>query len=523
MNATVGARVRVGLVCVVCGWHLASITAVDGGVREDLVTLRNRCLYYAAGTAPNSPATTVLSHGLYMQSPWPSPANQIDLAASGFALAALPAATAAGLIGTNAAFSIATNASAAALGLFRKSAAASTQTERGRYGYQGMLYHYYVWSDADAEFRADPASEVSSADTVWLLYGMLASGRFFGGRALADFEAARTNVGWRAWLDAGNDQFYMEYWTNTGLRGHWNWRSDETTAIILMAASGDTNLNPRTLWSAWTRQPVAYTSPPPSAVFACYASWNGDPFTDFYGLHFWDTRRMPPDFAGVDWFANNRQSYLGHVEYFAKERGFLDAMSFAFVAGAVNPIAHPKSNSDPPYVTDEGAIYSLAGGLPFYDADPASNLVAKTLSALVAGGSGFFEWHGWPAETVVATQSAHAKRNVNIVGQDICSIALSIENYLNHRIQDLVVRDEPLRRAMNAVFPPRAAGISGLASNAAAIDWDLVPLTTGTVYTVEDLRGVWHSTSAVAADTEGHARSQVPAAEAHRFFRLETP
>ncbi len=80
-----------------------------GGVLEDLALLRDRCLCFAAGHTPTNPATVTLRNGLYAQSPSALP-GQVDLAASGFSLAALPAAVANGVLSSNQALVIATNA-----------------------------------------------------------------------------------------------------------------------------------------------------------------------------------------------------------------------------------------------------------------------------------------------------------------------------------------------------------------------------------------------------------------------------
>lgn len=496
------------------------------GVREDLELLRNRCLYFSVGHAPNDVNTVTLRHGLYAQSPFSAP-GEIDLAASGFALAALPSAIECGLIASNAAKAIATNAAWRALTLTTKSAAATNLTEYGRYGYKGMLYHYYVWSDGAAEFRADPGVEVSSIDTVLLMYGLLVCAQYFGEPVATNYAQARDKIAWTNWLDraspGNSNQFYMSYMTNTGLAGHWDWRSDETALICVFAAMSDTNLDARAIWNAWTRDSVTYTSPSPtSETFTCYASWNGDPFTDFYGLAFVDTGRFPPDFNGVDWFDNNRISYRGHVEHFKKERAYLDNMTFAFVAGAINPIAKPKSDGASPAVRTDCSLYSLAGGLPFYSSAPESNEIAQTLSSLVtnAPGSSLFDWHGWPVEAVDATSAAHGLVNNAIVGQDICSIALSIDNYLTNRIQNLVLRDARLRHVLNVIWPPRAVELEVQGSQL-YVQWKTIPWSSFTHLFTADLMGIWISPILeFKSDGEGNLATTDSTYSAMQYFHL---
>ena len=115
----------------------------SGAVAEDLARLRNQCLYYAAGHAPNDTNTITLRHGLYAQSPF-SATGEVDLAASGIALAALPAAVANGILSSNTACGIAAAAARQVRLMVTKSAGARTAAEIQRYGYGGMLCHYPV-------------------------------------------------------------------------------------------------------------------------------------------------------------------------------------------------------------------------------------------------------------------------------------------------------------------------------------------------------------------------------------------
>lgn len=492
---------------VLAAWPCVS----HAGTEPQLEFLRDQCLYYSAGYAPSNAGVVTLRHGLYAQAPFPDN-GEVDLAASGLALAALPSAVECGIIASNAARDIATNAVQQALLLVMRSAAATNAEQWGAYGYAGMLYHYYVWSNDVSEFRRKPGSdvEVSSVDTTLLLAGLQVCGQYFGEPVLADFREVCGRIAWSNWLDraspGNSNQFYLSYTTNSGLTGHWNWRSDETSLICIFAALCDSNLDVRTLWNAWERDEVAYTSPPPDpATFSCYASWNGDPFTDFYGLHFLDTERYPPDSNGVDWFQNNSVSYRGHVEFFRKERGYLDGMTATKVIGTANPIAAPKSETAEAPVRTDCPLFSLAGGLPFYSAVPDSNAVAQVLAGLVTNAlvTNFFGWHGWPAEAVNATNPVHAVVNDAIIGQDICSIGLSIDNYLTKRVQNLALRDERLRHVLDQVFPPRAVAVGPAGPDRCAVSWESVPGAVYAVNTAPAVTGTWGSCACSTAGVTG--------------------
>jgi hypothetical protein len=223
-----------------------------------------------------------------------------------------------------------------------------------------------------------------------------------------------------------------------------------------MAAMSDNSLNNKDLWNAWKRDLVTYTSPgPESLAFTCYATWNGDPFTIFYGLHFFKFRK---DFNGINWFSQSQISYRGHVEFFKKERAYLDYMTFAFSNNSEGAIAKPKSNPADPIMLADCSIYSLAGGLDYYSKNPNSNPIANTISLLVQK-TDFFEWTGWPPESVDAKYSEHNTSNHDIIGQDIASIAISIDNYLTNRIRYIVMQDRDMNRIFNIIMPPDITAI----------------------------------------------------------------
>lgn len=360
---------------------------LTAGVAEDMALLRGRCLYYAAGRSPNDAGTVSIRHGLWAQSPF-SPAGEIDLAASGFSLAALPAAVATNVVTLSQGMQIAIAAAARIKEMITRSALASTPAAQALYGYKGMLFHYYTWDAGAGEFRGRPV-EVSSIDTTLLMTGLCACAQYFGGSVLSDYTAARDMIGWRSWLDTTTvgrqNQFRMAWYPASGFTGWWDWWSHETLLVNVLAAASDTTLDARALWNAWHRDSVTYVSPgPDSQTFACYATYFGDPFTVFYGAALFGLHRCPADFNGVDWFTQSRTAYHGHVEYFRKERGYLDSLSFAFFNGSTGAIARPKSSPDTPQVVTEAPIYSVAGGLPFYSSDPASNPLAVTLSQMMS-------------------------------------------------------------------------------------------------------------------------------------------
>lgn len=435
--------------CTICASMLGC-----ADIREDLENLRDRCLYYSIGYAPNDINSVTIRHGLYAQSPFSIPDTEIDIAASGFSLAALPSAVENGLISRYEADIIAINASRRILDMVANSASASNLQEYNKYGFKGMLYHYYLWSESDNEFQGKNNVEISSIDTALLMMGLLVCGNYFNGEVLNNYQTVKDLIRWNDWIDATTpghiNQFRMSYKNGAFLDNWWDWRSEETMLICLVAAMSDSNLDIRVLWDAWNKSLVTYNSPAPdSKSFTCYATWNGDPFTVFYGLQFVKFR---PDINGIDWFIEGKTAYSGHVEFFKKEKGYLDHMTFSYSCGSEGAIAEPKCSTDTPITRQDCPIYSLAGGLDYYHKDPLSNPLANTISLLVQKDN-FFEWTGWPPESVNAVSASHENYNGAIIGQNIASIAISIDNYLSNRIRNIVMEDNDFKRVYEILMP----------------------------------------------------------------------
>lgn len=245
----------------------------------------------------------------------------------------------------------------------------------------------------------------------------------------------------------------MAYSAARGWSSWWGNYTQETMLVCLCAAMSDRSLDARRLWHAWKRTEVTYVPPGDAAPkFQCYASYFGDPFTVFYGQTFIDFKRLGRDTDGVDWFAQAQTAYRGSVEYFARERGYRDALTLAFVSGAQGALAKPKLDPAEPKRREDAAIYSVAGGLDYFDADPEKNPLAKSLAQMIRTTPKFFAWHGWPASTVNAVDVGHPVMSEKIVGQDVCAIALSIDNYLNGRVHAWVMRDARLKEVLGEIY-----------------------------------------------------------------------
>jgi hypothetical protein len=509
-----------GAVCLVLS------VSSQAGVPDDLARLRTQCLYYAAGHAPNDTNTITLRHGLYAQSPF-SPAGEVDLAASGFSLAALPAAVASGVISFEGARQIATKAAAQVKLMVTRSAGALAPGQVERYGRYGLLCHYPVWDGPAGEFRAQAGVEFSSIDTTLLLYGLLVSGNYFGGQVRADYEAARDAIRWRDLLDTSTpghrDQFHMSYRPGTGFYAWWDWCTQEAMLVCVFASMSDEHIQPANVWRAWRRDVETYTSPgPDSKSFTCCASYFGDPFTSLYGLAFLDFTRFPRDLDDLDWFRQGQTAYRASVEFFKKERGYRDNLSSGFSICAPNGfMSKPNGNHAEPLERIDATVYTLAGGLAYYGGEAASNPLASTLSRLVTNTPGFFGWHGWPAPTVNATSAAHDVLCDKIVGQDISFIGLVVDNYLTGRAQNLVLQDPAIRRVLNRIFPPNISPVSSPASHETKVVCRGIPFASVTVERSNSPAGRWERTERTSSEANGTVELKLPGADTQRFYRLE--
>ena len=231
------------IIIIIISTLLMNLTMSFADAREDLELLRDRCLYYSIGHAPNDLNSKTIRYGLYAQSPFSVPASEIDIAASGFSLAALPSAVENGLISKTDAEIIAKGASQRIVAMVNNSARAATAHEYEKYGYKGMLYHYYIWSDSDNEFQGKSGIEVSSIDTVLLMFGLLICGNYFKGDVWNDYKNARDLIDWSEWLDKSTpdhmNQFRMSYKNSNFSENWWDGRSEETSLICLFATMTD--------------------------------------------------------------------------------------------------------------------------------------------------------------------------------------------------------------------------------------------------------------------------------------------
>jgi hypothetical protein len=358
------------------------------------------------------------------------------------------------------------------------------------------------------------------------MYGLLVSANYFDGPVRADYEAARDAIHWRDWLDlktpGHKNQFHMSYRPGTGFFAWWDWYTQESMLLTIFASMSDPAIDPAVVWRGWRRQRQTYTSPgPDSKSFKCYTTFFGDPFTVVYGLGFLDFQRFPRDLDGLDWFAEGSTAYHASLEFFRKERGYSQNLSAGFSICAPNGImAKPNGAREEPIKRTDATIYTIAGGLPYFGAEPGSNSLAATMTELLKETPGFFGWHGWPAESIEATNAVHDVVCRRIVGQDIAFTGLAIDNYLSKRAQNLVLQDPAMRRTLNFIFPPQMVASEGPTQNEKKFACRGIPFLSLKLEQSESRSAEWLTATNVVFGDAGTCEIAVPGTTSRRSYRL---
>jgi hypothetical protein len=359
-----------------------------------------------------------------------------------------------------------------------------------------------------------------------LLYGLLTSASYFGGEVRADYEEARNAVNWRKWLDYSTpghrNQFHMAYRPGTGFFAWWDWYTQEAMLICVLASMSESCLEPANVWRGWRREVQTYTSAPPECrTFTFCAPYFGDPFTLVYGLAFLDFARFPEDLDGWNWFGQGRAGYQASVEFFKKERGYLDGLTAGYSVCAPNGVmARPNGPRLEPLRRTDGTVYTTAGGLAYFGDSAATNLLAATLARLLRESPAFLGWHGWPAPNVDALAPAHRGLCDRIVGQDIVFTGLAIDNYFTHRAQDLVLQDPAMRRTLNAIFPLQGSLVPGSAPGCQALRCTGVPFTVFRIEQTSSLTAAWSTAASGTLSPRGECELTVPVSQGQQFYRL---
>jgi hypothetical protein len=176
-------------------------------------------------------------------------------------------------------------------------------------GYKGFYYHMLNLATG----MRDWSSELSSIDSAILFAGVLFAAGYFDGNdeveseVRASAEAILGRVDWKWMLDAARNQFWMEWRPDRGTMAHWDYYTDETLLVCLLAvASGKV---PTDVFYAWKRETGTYGG----QVFI--ESWWGSLFTHFFAQCWFPFESFGTDSLGMDWFDNSRRASLANRRF----------------------------------------------------------------------------------------------------------------------------------------------------------------------------------------------------------------
>lgn len=177
----------------------------------------------------------------------------------------------------------------------------------GRFGF---FYHFLNMHTAKRAGK----SEISTVDTAILVCGALTAGEYFGGEVRQKAEEIYMRVDWGKFLcqEKGPwfNNFSMGWSPERGfLESYWDFYTDETILISLLAIGSPTYPVGPEVFYAWTRHSASYETGKPF-IF----TWHGALFSYQYA-HLWFDLRNMVDKQGIDWFENTTNATLANRQF----------------------------------------------------------------------------------------------------------------------------------------------------------------------------------------------------------------
>ncbi len=222
-----------------------------------------------------------------------------SIAATGFALTALPIGVENGWISREEGYERANGTLDTLLGMEHE---------------HGFFYHFVNIKTGKREWN----SEISSVDTALLMNGVLTAGQYFGGEVRKKSERLYERIDWSWFVDPARKQFYMAYRPEKGFEGHWDFYAEQL-ALYVLAAGSPTHPVGLDVYEGFIRHRASYGDSEPFIH-----SWFGSLFTYQYS-HAWIDFRRWIDKDGVNWFENSviasRASRQFAIDQSAKYKG----------------------------------------------------------------------------------------------------------------------------------------------------------------------------------------------------------
>lgn len=384
--------------------------------------------------------------------------GEIDIAGTGFALAGLCVAVEHNLIPFEKGRDFALATIMRCLELQR-----NPQTS-----FLGFLYHFYIWDQAKERFSHKEDVEVSTIDTALLLAGMLTAGEYFGGIVREKAEEFYTQINWKGFFDCSKRQFRMA-WKKGNFFGYWDFYTDEILLISLLAIGApnpEYRVFPEDAFSGfrvvWGRYNLGE-----SYVY----TWWGSLFTYLYAHMFFDFKKLGPDrFYKIDWWENTRRAIKADIQYcrdegypenvwglsacWSRTRPKWDEWEYrSDVGGGLSGeglrYGNKKNGVWPiaPFITISClAFFDLENDLKNNPAFLAFDFMEKNI----------YNHEGFIIESLDANsldKEGKPQQNCSfVVGMDILTPALMIENAFSGLIWEYFMRNYYIKQAVSLVF-----------------------------------------------------------------------
>lgn len=384
--------------------------------------------------------------------------GEIDIAATGFALAGLCVAAEHGLVSREKAQELALATIMRCMELQRDP----------RTSFAGFLYHFYLWDQAEGKFSHKDDVEISTIDTALLLAGLITAGEYFGGVICSRAEEFYSNINWKEFFDSSHRQFRMA-WKNKKFFGYWDYYTDEILLISLFAIGApnpEFRIFPEDAFSGFRVNFGRY-----NLGDEYIYSWWGSLFTYLYAHLFFDFKKLGPDkFYGVDWWENSRRAIEADIN-FCRDEGYpayvwglsacwsrrkagWDEMEYRYMVGGGLSgeglrFENKKNNVWPI------AVHAAISALPFFNLENDF----KDNHAFLAWDfmeKNIYNHEGFIIESLDANSlddEGRPRQNSNYtVGMDILTPALMLENAFSGLIWEYFMRNQYVQNACRLVF-----------------------------------------------------------------------
>lgn len=384
--------------------------------------------------------------------------NEVDIAGTGFALAGLCVAVEQGLISFEKAKEFALATILRCLELQNDPLTS----------FSGFLYHFYLWDQVKGKFYHKSDVEVSTIDTTLLLAGMLTAGEYFGGVVREKAEEFYAQINWKNFFEPSRRQFRMA-WRNGSFFGWWDFYSDEILLIALLAIGApnpDYRVFPEDAFSGFRVNLGKYNGGEKYVY-----SWWGSLFTYLYAHIFFDFKKLGPDrFYNIDWWENSRRAIEADIA-FCRDEGYpkgIWGLTACWSRGRPKwdeweyraDVGGGLSGEGLRYGNKKNDVWPIApfisiACLPFFDLenDFKNNPAFLSWDFMEKN---IYNHEGFIIESLDSNdldKEGRPKPNCSfIVGMDILTPALMLENAFSGLIWEYFMRNYYINRAVSLVF-----------------------------------------------------------------------